>query len=78
MGDKDFGKTENIHSKTLDEISDPHSLHPSDHPGVVLVSKVLEGDNYNTWSRAMRISLSAKTRLDLLQVRSNGLLQQMT
>ncbi|RVW18129.1 hypothetical protein CK203_111879 [Vitis vinifera] len=30
---------------------------------MVLVSKVLEGDNYNTWSRAMRISLSAKDKI---------------
>ncbi|KAL6318234.1 hypothetical protein AAG906_035742 [Vitis piasezkii] len=30
---------------------------------MVLVSKVLEGDNYNTRSRAMRISLSAKDKI---------------
>eukprot|EP00261_Vitis_vinifera_P031368 XP_019072611.1 PREDICTED: uncharacterized protein LOC109121793 [Vitis vinifera] len=30
---------------------------------MVLVSKVIEGDNYSTWSRAMRISLSAKDKI---------------
>ena len=50
-------------SKATTEALDPFSLHQSDHPGMVLVSKVLEGDNYSTWSRAMRISLSAKDKI---------------
>ena len=37
--------------------SNPYFLHHSDHSGMILVSKVLEGDNYSTWSRAMQISL---------------------
>ena len=35
---------------------------------MVLVSKVLEGDNYSTWSRAMRISLSAKNKIGFVTV----------
>ena len=50
-------------SKATIETLDPVSLHHSNHPSMVLVSKVLEGDNYNTWSRAMRISLSAKDKI---------------
>ncbi|KAG8377807.1 hypothetical protein BUALT_Bualt08G0072000 [Buddleja alternifolia] len=42
---------------------DAYSLHHSDHPGMVLVSKPLEGDNYSTWRRAMVISLNAKSKL---------------
>ena len=33
---------------------------------MVLVSKVLQGDNYNTWSRAMIISLSAKDKIGFI------------
>ncbi|XP_058209840.1 uncharacterized protein LOC131322514 [Rhododendron vialii] len=47
---------------TLD-VSNPYSLHHSDHPGMILVSKLIEGDNYSTWSRAMRIALSAKNKI---------------
>ena len=63
MGDKGNNGKESTSSKAIIEASDPYNLHHSDHPGMVLVSKVLEGDNYNTWSRAMRISLSAKNKI---------------
>ncbi|XP_040373173.1 uncharacterized protein LOC121052379 [Rosa chinensis] len=33
-----------------------------DHPGLLLISKQLNGDNYNSWYCAMRISLSAKNK----------------
>nr|KYP56665.1 hypothetical protein KK1_002909 [Cajanus cajan] len=43
--------------------SDPsYSLHHFDHPGMVLVSKPLNGDNYSTWRRAITISLNAKSK----------------
>ncbi|KAG8366306.1 hypothetical protein BUALT_Bualt17G0062600 [Buddleja alternifolia] len=42
---------------------DAYSLHHSDHPRMVLVSKPHEGDNYSTWRRAMVISLNAKSKL---------------
>ncbi|XP_029127717.1 uncharacterized protein LOC109800316 [Cajanus cajan] len=43
--------------------SDPsYSLYHSDHPGMVLVSKPLNGDNYSTWRRAITISLNAKSK----------------
>ncbi|RVX05001.1 hypothetical protein CK203_019174 [Vitis vinifera] len=59
----DINKTGLTSSKATTEALDRFSLHHLDHPGMVLVSKVLEGDNYNTWSRAMRISLSAKDKI---------------
>ncbi|WJZ95113.1 hypothetical protein VitviT2T_013904 [Vitis vinifera] len=59
----DINKMGLTSSKATTEALDPFSLHHSDHPGMVLVSKVLEGDNYSTWSRAMRISLSAKEKI---------------
>ncbi|KAH7577854.1 hypothetical protein JRO89_XS01G0307700 [Xanthoceras sorbifolium] len=39
-----------------------YSLHPSDNPGTVLVSSLLNGDNYTMWSRAMLKALSAKKK----------------
>ncbi|KAM0995580.1 hypothetical protein ACFX2C_005696 [Malus domestica] len=53
-------------SEMTTDLSNPFLLHPSDQPGNILVSKTLQGDNYNTWSRAMRISLSAKNKLGLV------------
>lgn len=47
-------------------MSDPFTLHHSDQPGNILVSKLLDGNNYGAWSRAMRISLSAKNKLGLI------------
>jgi hypothetical protein len=38
------------------DISDPFILHHSNHPRIVLVSKLLDGRNCGQWSRAMRIS----------------------
>ncbi|BFG29707.1 hypothetical protein CerSpe_159810 [Prunus speciosa] len=45
---------------------DPFFLYHSDHPGLVLVSKPLNGDNYSTWCRAMTISLNAKSKLGFI------------
>ncbi|RVW62421.1 hypothetical protein CK203_064186 [Vitis vinifera] len=44
------------------DAANPYFLHHSDHPGMVLVSKPLNGDNYSTWCRAMTISLNAKSK----------------
>jgi hypothetical protein len=38
-------------------------LHHSDHPGVVLASQPLNGENYQTWSRAIIMALSIKNKL---------------
>jgi hypothetical protein len=43
-------------------LGSPLLLHHSDHPGLLLVSKRLNCDNYNSWHRAMKISLSAKNK----------------
>ena len=36
-----------------DPESNPYFLHSSDHPGLVLVSQTLIGDNYASWQRLM-------------------------
>jgi len=48
-------------SKT--NISNLYFTHHSDHPGLVLVSKPLNGDNYSTWKRAMTLALNSKNKL---------------
>lgn len=45
------------------ESSHPLYLHPSDHPGQVLVTASLTGDNYNEWKHSMTLALSAKNKL---------------
>jgi hypothetical protein len=45
---------------------DPFFLYHSDHPGLMLVSKPLTGDNYSTWCRSMTISLNAKSKLGFI------------
>ncbi|KAI5332290.1 hypothetical protein L3X38_022419 [Prunus dulcis] len=54
---------ESAASGSKNDASDPFFIHHSDHPGMVLVSKILNGNNYATWCRSMRISLSAKNKL---------------
>lgn len=46
-----------------DNYNNPFYLHPSDNLGNVLVSSLLNGDNYHTWSRAMQMALTAKNKL---------------
>ncbi|XP_075521513.1 uncharacterized protein LOC142554727 [Primulina tabacum] len=41
-------------------------LQNGDHPGLVLVSHPLSGNNYNTWSRAMTMALTAKNKLSFV------------
>ncbi|XP_073302959.1 uncharacterized protein [Primulina huaijiensis] len=53
-------------SETGTNQSDPLILQQSDHPGLVLVSKLLDGNNYGQWSRAMRIALSAKNKIGII------------
>ena len=41
-------------------------LHNSDHPGMILVSTPLRGNNYLSWSRSIQIALGAKTKLSFI------------
>ncbi|XP_074376786.1 uncharacterized protein LOC141718302 [Apium graveolens] len=41
----------------------PYFLHPSDHPGLILITITLTESNYNQWFRSMKITLSAKLKL---------------
>ncbi|KAL5767159.1 hypothetical protein ACOSQ2_013942 [Xanthoceras sorbifolium] len=47
-------------------ISNPYFTHHSDHPGLVLISKPMNGDNYSTWERAMTLALNSKNKLSFV------------
>lgn len=48
---------------------DPLVIHGSDHPGMQLVSVPLNGRNFLTWSRSMRLALCAKVKLGFIDGR---------
>lgn len=50
----------------VDDPLNPFYLHHSDSPGHMLVSQMLTGDNYASWSRAMTIALSVKNKLGFI------------
>ncbi|KAI9200174.1 hypothetical protein LWI28_003711 [Acer negundo] len=47
-------------------ISNPYFTHHSDHQGLVLISKPLNGDNYSTWKRVMTLALNSKNKLGFI------------
>jgi len=61
-------------SSSIPDVSSPYFLHSADHPGSILVSILLNGDNYPTWKRAMKIALNAKNKLSFV----NGSLSKPT
>ncbi|KAJ9679025.1 hypothetical protein PVL29_021059 [Vitis rotundifolia] len=52
----------------MEDLSSPFFLHNGDHPRLILVSHPLHGPNYNTWSRAILMALTAKNKRALLMV----------
>ncbi|XP_070015350.1 uncharacterized protein [Nicotiana sylvestris] len=44
----------------------PYYLHPSDYPGMNLVSSAFDGKGYGGWRRAIIIALSAKNKLGFI------------
>jgi hypothetical protein len=53
-------------SFAFSDSSSPYYLHHRDSPDSVLVSQVLQGDNYHTWSRSMIMALTAKNKLKFI------------
>jgi hypothetical protein len=46
--------------------SNPFFLHHDDSTEAMIASKLLNGDNYNSWKRAMKIALSTKNKLNFV------------
>ena len=57
---------ENISSTTEMDSSNPFFLHHGDSPRSMIVSKQLNGENYNRWKRAMMMALSTKNKLSFV------------
>ena len=43
-----------------EDLAEPYFLHPSDHPGLLLVSTAFDGTSFGTWKRTMTIALSTR------------------
>jgi hypothetical protein len=44
----------------------PYFMHPNENPGNVLVTPLLSGPNYHSWSRAMTVALRSKHKLHFI------------
>lgn len=53
-------------SATHSDKSSPYFLHNGDKPGAILVSQVLNGENYSSWHRSMEMALSEKNKLEFV------------
>ena len=42
---------------------DPYAIHHSDSPSIILVTPLLTGGNYGSWSRIVTMALRAKSKL---------------
>ena len=58
----------------------PHSflyLHPSENPILSLVSPVLESQNYHSWSKSFATALSAKNKMQFIELTHVSGLEEM-
>ena len=46
--------------------SSPFYIHPSESPSTVIVSPVLTGSNYHSWSRSFKMALISKNKMGFL------------
>ncbi|XP_073024419.1 uncharacterized protein [Primulina eburnea] len=51
---------------SFEDSSSPLFLQNGDHPGLVLVSHLLTGNDYNTWNRAISMALTAKNKFSFV------------
>lgn len=61
MAESSFGA-----ERSTMNLSDVLRLHPSDHPGMMLVSKPFNGEGYGSWKRAMELALTSRKKLGLV------------
>jgi len=56
-----------------EDLAKAYFLHPSDHPGLLLVSTAFDGFGFGSWKRAMTIALSTKSKLYFVEGRLENL-----
>lgn len=64
-----IGATSGTSATTVSNVIDanhPYFLQTSDNPGTPLVTQLLTEQNYYHWSRSIRIALSAKMKLGMI------------
>jgi hypothetical protein len=44
----------------------PYFLHPNENPALVLVTPLLNGGNYHSWSRSMTVALRSKNKIQFI------------
>ncbi|KAF1888731.1 hypothetical protein Lal_00036773 [Lupinus albus] len=50
----------------IEQNNNPYFLSSNESPTVVLVTPLLNGKNYHSWARSMRLSLDSKNKLDFI------------
>ncbi|XP_074375157.1 uncharacterized protein LOC141716893 [Apium graveolens] len=50
-------------SSSIIDINHPYYLHPSDNPGIILTTVILDEQNYSQWKRSMEIALASKLKI---------------
>ncbi|KAF1876255.1 hypothetical protein Lal_00006886 [Lupinus albus] len=65
-------ETTNQQQQIHDITHNPYYLHPGENPGMTIVSRPLDGNNYHSWSRAMRRALLSKNKFTFV----NGVIMQ--
>lgn len=48
------------------QTDDLYYIHHSDNPGTLMVTEILTGENYASWSRSMTIALSVKNKIEFV------------
>jgi len=48
---------------SAEDLAEAYMLHPSDHPGLLIVSTIFDGNGFGSWRRTMTIALSTKSKL---------------
>ncbi|KAL5580556.1 hypothetical protein UlMin_012998 [Ulmus minor] len=56
----------NLEVEDRSQLEDPFHLNNGDHPSMSLVSSLLTGNNFNSWSQAMRMALIAKNKFSFV------------
>ena len=48
---------------SAEDLVEAYMLHPSDHPGLLIVSTIFDGSSFGSWKRTMTIALLTKSKL---------------
>jgi hypothetical protein len=54
------GETSNANKGYQNDTLNPYFLHPNENPALVLVTPLLSGNNYHSWSRSMTVALRSR------------------